>query len=102
MPRTVPALVFAGLALGLPEIGHAQSRCQDRDALVRALENRYAERLAGAGLRDERAVFEVWTSDDSGTWTILLTRPDGTSCVMASGTNWRNALPSERLPGSPS
>lgn len=69
-------------------------QCGMRDAVIGALAEGYGERLAGAGLQSETRVLEVWTSDESGTWTILMTRADGTTCIVASGTDWR--APSQR------
>ena len=88
---TAAAAVVAGIATGAA----AQTRCAPRAIVVERLAGHYGEAFAGGGLRDEGAVFEVWTSAEEGTWTILLTRPNGVSCVMASGTNWRDALASE-------
>jgi hypothetical protein len=42
-------------------------------------------------------VFEVLASP-SGSFTIILTQPNGLSCVMAAGENWEN-LP-KRLAGA--
>jgi hypothetical protein len=33
-------------------------------------------------------VLEVLKSDKAGTWTIIVTRPNGMSCVVASGEAW--------------
>ena len=57
------------LALLVPFAASAQSNCADRDSGISKLESGYGE--------------------DKGTWTILMTRADGKSCIMASGTNWR-------------
>ena len=63
--------------------------CTDRAALVERLTETYGERFAGAGMQNERAIFEIWVSDETGTWTIIMSRPNGQSCVMAAGENWR-------------
>ena len=76
----------------------AQANCAQRDLVVSKLEGGYGETFAGGGLRDSNAIYEVWFSEERGTWTILLTRPDGVTCVMASGTNWREALPATKKP----
>ena len=84
------------LALSLPSAGVAQTtNCAARDKVVERLEVGYGEKFAGGGLRNSASIFEVWMSEEKGTWTILLTTPDGRSCIMASGTDWRDALPSE-------
>lgn len=77
----------------------AQS-CADRTTVTERLKSGYGEKFAGGGLRNSESVFEVWLSEDHATWTILMTTPDGRTCVMAAGTNWRDALP-EKAAGIP-
>ena len=95
MMMAVASLVF------LPGAGLAM-QCGTRDAVVDALANGYGEQFAGAGLQSETRMMEVWTSAESGTWTILMTRADGTTCIVASGTDWRMPLPNEQIAGTPS
>ena len=68
----------------------AQVSCAPRDNIVTKLENTYGESRTGAGLKGTTSIYEIWASEDSGTWTILLTNPDGVSCIMASGEYWRD------------
>lgn len=96
--RILTALTLA-VALAVPAHAETQS-CADRDTITERLTSGYGEKFAGGGLRNSDSIYEVWMSDDSGTWTILMTKPDGTSCVMAAGTNWREALP-EKVAGIP-
>ena len=80
------ALVFGLGVIALPAF--AQSTCAPRDHIVTELEKSYGERNTGAGLKGSDAIYEIWTSADSGTWTILLTKADGISCVVAAGEHW--------------
>ena len=101
MPRILTGLTL--LAILVPASLHAQSNCAERDTVVEKLETGYGEEFAGGGLQNSKNIFEVWFSEEKGTWTILLTRADGTSCIMASGTNWRESLPSQnKADGTPS
>ena len=86
------------LAVALPATVHAQSTCANRDIVVEKLESRFGEVFAGGGLQNSSRIFEVWFSEEKGTWTILLTKADGTSCIMASGTHWLDAGPSLKQP----
>jgi len=92
-----------GLALAafgvLPLNAAAQQACGNRETIVARLASNWGESFAGGGLQNATSVFEVWMSAEKGTWTILKTSADGTSCVMASGTNWLVTLPSERIAG---
>ena len=52
------------------------------DSLAPSQEERIYAGLSG------QAFFETWANPSTGTWTTLLTTPDGTSCVMAVGDNF--------------
>lgn len=90
------ALIF-GLASAAPPLAgtaHAQENdqprisCAPRDALVERLGSAYSETREGAGLKTGTQILEIWTSSETGTWTVLITRADGVSCIVASGTHW--------------
>lgn len=81
---------LVSLALVIPSTLQAQANCFDREALVTKLEKNYGEAFAGGGLQNSNSIVEVWFSPEEGTWTVLMTRADGKSCIMASGTNWRD------------
>jgi hypothetical protein len=66
--------------------------CGERDTVIGRLAQSFGESFGGGGLQDSDAVFEVWVSEASGTWTILMTRADGTTCIMAAGTDWEKGL----------
>ncbi len=86
------------LAAFMPTVLSAQTNCAERTTVVEKLEASYGEVFAGGGLQNANHVFEVWFSEEKGTWTILMTRADGVSCIMASGTNWREAQPGLKTP----
>lgn len=86
------ALVFGAAALA-PPLAAQTALCLPREALVASLEAQYSETLAGGGLQSGTRLIELWRSKDSGTFTILLTRPDGISCVVATGQHWHDELP---------
>ena len=61
--------------------------CEDRDALVSKLKEIYHESHVASGLESASKMVEIWTGS-SGSWTILVTRASGISCVVATGNNW--------------
>ena len=75
----------------------AQTICGERGAIVASLEKTYSEAPVSMGLGSNGTIIEVFASP-SGTFTIILTRPDGMTCVMAAGENWED-LP-KRLTGT--
>lgn len=88
--------------LGFTAGAASAQACSDRTKLVERLAAKYGEVFSGGGLRDSSTVFEIWMSEDTGTWTILVTQANGTACIMASGTNWRDGLPKEMVKGTAS
>ncbi len=49
------------------------------------LASEYGEELIEVKMLEEHGLVEVLTSPTKGTWTLLLTRPGGISCVLAAG-----------------
>ena len=98
--KTKTGLIRAAAAAVLltPLAAEAQQNCAARDSVVGRLAAKYGESFAGGGLQNSTSIFEVWFSEEEGTWTILMTRADGMSCVMAAGTHWRAGLPGELMP----
>lgn len=88
---TILATAAATLA---PVAAPAGARnCGDRQAIVQRLQDFYGESRTGAGLSNGNAsMIEIFASHQTGTWTILLTRPDGQSCLVAAGDSWQGGL----------
>ncbi len=87
-------LIALGLGIGavitaIP--AHAQDNCAQRDQVVLRLQEDFAEQLTAGGLYNDTentSVVEVWSSPETGTFTVMLTTPDGFSCIVATGTDW--------------
>lgn len=69
---------------------HPQS-CADRGDMVDKLKTDYGETLRGAGLQSETGVVELFVAK-SGTWTLLVTFPNGVSCPVAVGEHWNEEM----------
>jgi len=83
-------LIFAAILTAVTTSSQARVYCDIRDNIVTQLTARYSESQSGFGLTNGgNQLLELFISTQ-GTWTILLTKPDGTSCVMASGHSWDN------------
>ncbi len=97
MLRQAPSAV-AGLATALTlATAHAQPpadaaaagiACGERVALVAALTDRYKEKPVSMGLQNNGKLLEIYASALSGSWTILSTAVDGTSCILAVGKHY--------------
>ncbi|NNG06072.1 MAG: hypothetical protein HKM95_18470 [Inquilinus sp.] len=66
----------------------AQTLCMPRPDAVELLDRRYSEAKIGHGLTSGGRLIELFATDGGDTWTMLLTSPDGTSCLMGEGRGW--------------
>ncbi len=84
------ALILGAFAFA--PMASAQQNCAPREAVVERLSGKYSERLAGGGLQNADTLLEVWASDTTGSFTILITHANGMSCVVSSGHNWNTVV----------
>jgi hypothetical protein len=61
--------------------------CGDRDAIVTDLEVNHGETAQSVGLSTVGQLLEIYASLQ-GTWTALLSTPEGTACIVAYGAAW--------------
>ncbi|QDL92559.1 hypothetical protein FDP22_12660 [Paroceanicella profunda] len=90
--RKVVATSALLLALGLslmpgPTLAQGMA-CGDRTAIVQRLAEKYGEARRGIGLQRDAGVLEVYASDATGTFTIIITMPSGKACLVAAGDGW--------------
>lgn len=89
MQKTLFALSLgiAGVILAL-HAANAQTTtasCAEREQVVERLASKYGETRQSVGLARNNSVMEVFASEETGTWTIALTLPDGMTCLIAAG-----------------
>ena len=95
MVRTT-GLFLGALLIGwnaLPWTAQAQMVCGKRSDMVAGLEKNYSEAPVSIGLASNGSVIEIFASPKQ-TWTIVMTRPDGQSCVLMAGESWED-LPTQ-------
>ncbi|MEP2531695.1 hypothetical protein [Shimia sp.] len=87
--RVIASALLFGMAATAPPAYAAN--CAMRDVVVDRLQSQYSEALTAGGLQKAQrttTMVEVWSSQDSGTFTVIVTNPQGVSCVVAAGTDW--------------
>ncbi|CAH2408305.1 hypothetical protein [Mesorhizobium escarrei] len=62
--------------------------CGSRPELLKQLSKRFNEAPSALGLAKDGSIIEVLTSDDGSTWTIMISQPNGSSCLVAVGEGW--------------
>lgn len=68
----------------------APMACSPRDDVVGQLASKFKEAPVAIGLANNGGLIEVLTAGDGATWTIIITMPNGVSCLVAAGEDWQN------------
>ncbi|MBL4750715.1 MAG: hypothetical protein JKX71_09090 [Amylibacter sp.] len=82
------SLITASVLLGIATASlpaQAQTLCNKRSNVVLQLSEKYGEVSNGAGVQSATQVIELWSSQKTGSWTIIASRADGISCILATG-----------------
>ena len=78
-------LLSALLLTGTAFAQSAAQPCAEREKVVKRLTSNYGETVQSMGLGANNGVMEVFASEETGTWTITVTMPNGQTCLIASG-----------------
>lgn len=65
----------------------AQSVCGDRTKFIETLAKKFDESPSAFGIASQRNLVELFVSK-SGSWTMIMTSPNGTACIVATGQSW--------------
>jgi hypothetical protein len=94
------ALGFGVLMLAAGSVSAQSAQCGDRARIVERLADGYGETRQSIGLGTNNQVVEVFASEETGTWTITVTRPDGKTCLVASGQAFEHVTENLRPTGA--
>jgi hypothetical protein len=51
---------------------------------------KYAEQPVAYGLQDNGNLLQVYASADTGTWTLVTMKPNGSACLIGAGNSWEH------------
>ena len=68
-------------------VAGAAAPCASRSDFIAFLKDNFGEVGVGQGLSNRGHLVEVFVSP-AGSWTILLSQPDGRSCLVDAGEAW--------------
>lgn len=71
--------------------------CGDHEKVISHLDEKFGETRTNMGMSSNGGVLEVFSSEKTGTWTVLITSPGGPTCLVAAGKNWETL----QTPGDP-
>lgn len=85
MTRILSAFI-AFLTFITASAANAEPNCGPRAAVITHLAENFGEVRQSIGMGQEGRVVEVFASPETGTWTITVTLPNGTTCLVAAGS----------------
>ena len=87
MKRKLAAVVLTLFLSIAATPAFAQMVCGNHADIEKRLQSGYQEVRTGVGVAGNGGLIELYTSE-KGTFTIVLTRPNGMACLIAVGENW--------------
>ncbi len=79
-----PLCLLKNLTCGQPASGSLINLRESQ----KQLDSRFSESQVAIGLATNGQLLEVFSTGDGSTWTIVITKPDGMSCVLTTGEGW--------------
>jgi hypothetical protein len=96
LSRLTAAALVGLVAFAAPALAQAPPQtavapaCHSHADLSEMLNQKYAEQPSALGVQANGHLVEVFVSADGASWTIVITRPDGWSCIVAVGEHWES------------
>ena len=82
---TLALLASAGLASA-----DQQPFCDTQANFLARFAKKYQETPTAVGITSKGGLIQVLTTTTGNTWTIVITTPQGMTCVVTAGENWRS------------
>ncbi len=82
-------MLFVVASFLVSSVAMSQVPCGQRDEIFEWLAVKYKEAPIASGVSSTGSLIEVLSTHDGETWTLIVTSPDGNSCMIASGQGWR-------------
>jgi len=78
-----------------------QRTCLPHDSADAKLRQEFGEKVLGRGVSKDGTLLEIFMAQNDGTFTVIKTTPDGTSCVVDFGEGWQTLNQLESVGFSP-
>ena len=90
-------VLAAALTLGLaaPAAATPEPPCGKTAEIAKHLADKYHEVPVAFGLQSNGHLLQFYASPETETWTVVNAMPNGTACILSTGTGWgtREPLP---------
>ena len=94
---TLTALILGSILIAPAAL--AQPVCGNHNAVSDNLKNSYSETPVSMGVTTGGGIIEIFASDE-GSWTMVITQPNGVSCLIAVGQDWEILPMPEMISGA--
>ncbi len=94
--KPVATRIFAVVAFAFALFLHtaatvkAQPVCMPHDDFRVELQRNFSEAPVAIAIANNGALIELYAKRDRSSWTLVMTRPGGTSCVLVAGEEWND------------
>ena len=72
---------------------HGGAKCGERSDIFNHLISKYKEKIVSSGVDHSGNIVEILTNPETRTWTLVITKPTGETCVIAAGGAWKTQSP---------
>ncbi len=79
------AALFLSSMPGLAQSPIAEVLCAPSQDMHAKLTRQFGEARRATGVRGPEQIMELWSSETSGDWTLVISYASGTSCIVAMG-----------------
>ena len=95
MFRKLLIIFLVSLGLAFPaSVGTAETEdstnCGRRTTVLDYLSAKYSEKPIAMGIAANGGLIEVLSSTEGSTFTIIVTMPEGETCMVAAGESWES------------
>lgn len=80
-------LMILMVSYGISPIS-AQGNCDFRESLLNNLDKKYGELEFALGIVNNGDILEIIVDANDRSWSVLITKPNGISCVVAVGDDF--------------
>ena len=95
-PKPVAIRIFAVVTFAFALLLHtaatvkAQPVCMPHDDFRVELQRNFLEAPVAIAIANNGALIELYAKRDKSSWTLVMTRPGGLSCVLVAGEEWND------------
>lgn len=79
-------------------LGSQGNNCGARKTVLDYLSTKYEEKPVAMGIAANGSLIEVLSSSKGSTFTIIITVPDGKTCMVAAGEGWEDLIAQVKKP----